>query len=226
MFDLYLSPSRAFGRLKEKPTWLIPLTIALVANMLISLLSAQYVDRDKIRQAAVEAMQKQNLPEEQIKQRTEVMETWFSNPLARYGAPPVSALFGSLIGFLFLAVVYNVSLPLFGGVSDFKRTWAIICNAGLIAVPSAIVHGTLVLIKKSAAVSTGLSMFAPNLKNPFLSIVLARVDLFILWEVILCAIGLNVIFGLKGSKSYVLVFAVWAVITVIFALLGMGAGGR
>ena len=38
----------------------------------------------------------------------------------------------------------------------------------------------------------------------------ARVDVFAIWELILCAIGLKVVFGLKGSKSYALVFAVWA----------------
>jgi len=40
----------------------------------------------------------------------------------------------------------------------------------------------------------------------------------------LIAIGLKVVFGLKGSKSYALVFAVWLVVMLILALLGMGAG--
>lgn len=226
MFDIYFSPSRAFGRLKEKPTWLIPLIIALVFNMLVSLLSAQFIDRDKIRQAAVEAMQKQNLSEEQIKQQTDRMETWFSNPLARYGAPPVSALFGSLIGFLFLAVVYNVSLPLLGGTSDFKRTWAIVCNASLVAVPATIVRGGLVLLKRSAEVTTSLLAAAPAIKQPFLKGLLAQLDIFDFWKFMLIAIGLKVVFGLKDSKSYTLVFAVWVVVMLLLALLGMGAGGR
>jgi hypothetical protein len=226
MFDIYLSPSRAFGRLKEKPTWLIPLIIVLVFNMLIAFVSARYVDWDKQRQLAVDRMRDKNMSEEQIQKATDGMQKFYGSPVMRYGAPPVSALFVSLIGFLFLTVVYNVSLPLLGGASDFKRAWAIVCNASLVAVPSAIVRGALVLMKKSAEVSTSLFMFAPNLKNPFLSVVLARIDIFAIWQLILCAIGLNVIFGLKGSKSYLLVFAVWAVVTLIFALLGMRAGGR
>jgi hypothetical protein len=224
MFDIYLSPSRAFGRLKEKPAWLIPLIIALVFNMLIAFLSAQYVDWDKQRQLAVDQMRERNMPEEQIEKATEGMEKFYSSPVMRYGAPTASALVISIIGVLFLTIVYNVSLPLFGGTSDFKRMWAIVCNASLVAVPSAVMRGALVLMKKSAEVSTGLSMFAPNLKNPFLSVLLGRIDIFAIWQLILCAIGMNVIFGLKGARSYLLVFTVWAVLTVIFALLGARAG--
>jgi hypothetical protein len=225
MFDIFLSPSRAFSRLKEKPTWLIPLIIALVFNMLIAFLSAQYVDWDKQRQVAIDRMRERNMPEEQIEKATEGMEKFYSSPAMRYGAPVASALVIGIIGVLFLAVIYNVSLPMLGGASDFKRTWAIVCNASLVAVPSAIVRGALVLMKKSAEVSTSLSIFAPNLKSSFLSVVLARVDIFAIWELILCAIGLNVVFGLKGAKSYLLVFGVWVILTTIFALLGARAGG-
>ena len=225
MFDIYFSPSRAFGRLKEKPTWLMPIIIALVFNMLIALVSARYVDWDKQRQLAVDRMRERNMSEEQIQKATDGMEKFYGSPVMRYGMPAVSALFISAIGVLFLAVVYNVSLPLLGGASDFKRTWAIVCNASLIAVPSAIVRGALVLLKRSAEVTTSLLLATPSLKHGFLSVVLARVDVFAIWELILCAIGLKVIFGLKGSKSYALVFAVWAVLTIVFALLGARVGG-
>jgi hypothetical protein len=225
MLDIFLSPTRAFSRLKDKPTWLVPLIVVLVFNMLIAFVSARYVDWDKQRQVAVDKMRERNMTEEQIQKATEGMDKFYGSPVMRYGMPAVSALFVSIVGVLFLAVVYNVSLPLLGGTSDFKRMWAVVCNASLIAVPSAVVRGALVLMKKSAEVSTGLSMLAPNLKNPFLSVVLARLDVFAIWELILCAIGLNVVFGLKGAKSYLLVFSVWAVLTVIFAILGARVGG-
>jgi len=224
MLDIYLAPGRAFARLKEKPNWLVPLVIALLFNMMVALFSAQYVDWDKQRQTAIDRMRERNMSEEQIQKATEGMQKFYASPVMRYGAPAASTLVFGIIGMLFLAVVYNVSLPLLGGTSDFKRMWSVVCNASLVAVPSAIVRSALVFMKKSAEVSTGLSMFAPNLKAPFLSVVLTRVDIFSFWQLILCAIGLNVVFGLKSSKPYVLVFAVWAVLTLVFALLGVRAG--
>ena len=225
MLDIYLAPGRAFARLKENPNWLIPLIIALVFNMLIAFTAAHYVDWDKQRQTAIERMRSRNMSEEQISKATEGMQKFYSNPAMRYGMPLVSALFIGVIGMLFLAVVYNVSLPLLGGASDFKRTWTIVCNASLVAVPSAIVRGLLVLLKRSAEVTTSLLLAAPGLKHGFLSVVLARLDIFAIWQLILCAIGLKVVFGLKGAKPYLLVFAVWAALTLVFALLGGRAGG-
>jgi hypothetical protein len=142
----------------------------------------------------------------------------------RYGMPAVSALFVTVIAALFLAVIYNVSLPLFGGTGDFKRTWAIVCNASLIAVPAAIVRGALILLKRSAEVTTSLLAAAPAIKQPFLKGLLAQLDIFDFWKFVLIAIGLTTVLGIKKSKSYTLVFAVWGVVVLILALLGMSAG--
>ena len=224
MLDIYVAPGRAFARLKEKPRWLIPIIIVLLFNMMIALLSAQYVDWDKQRQTALDRMRERNMSEEQIQQATEGMDKFYSSPVMRYGMPAVSALFVTLIAALFLAVIYNVSLPLFGGTGDFKRTWAIVCNASLIAVPAAIVRGVLVLLKRSAEVTTSLLAAAPAIKQPFLKGLLAQLDIFDFWKFALIAIGLTTVLGIKKSKSYTLVFAVWGVVVLILALLGMGAG--
>jgi xanthosine utilization system XapX-like protein len=226
MFDIFFSPGRAFARIKERPAWILPLVIAVVFNMLIAYVSARYVDYDLVRQQTIERMQERNMSEEQLKQATEQLDKVFASPFVRYGAPPVNALIISLIGVFFLAVVYNVSLPLLGGTGDFKRMLAVVANASLIAVPSAVVRAALVMMKKSAEVTTSLLLAAPGLKSGFLSVLLARIDVFAIWQLILMAIGLKVVFGLKASKAYLLVFAVWLVITVIFALLGVRAGGR
>jgi len=224
VLDIYLAPGRAFARLKEKPSWLVPLAVVLVFNILFSLLAAQYVDWEKQRQTAVDRMRERNMSEEQIQQATEGMDKFYSNPVMRYGMPAVSALFITVIAALFLAVIYNVSLPLFGGTGDFKRTWAVVCNASLVAVPATIVRGALVLFKRSAEVTTGLLAAAPTIKQPFLKGLLAQLDTFDFWKFALIAIGLTTVLGVKKSKSYTLVFAVWGVVILILALLGMGAG--
>jgi len=226
MLDIYLAPGRAFARLKEKPTWLVPLIVALVFNMLFAFLSSQYVDWDKQRQVALEQMRDRNVPEEQIEKAMEGLDKYYSSPAMRYGMPVVSTLVIGLIAALFLAVVYNVSLPLFGGTGDFKRMWAVVCNASLVAVPATIIRGLLVLLKRSAEVTTSLLVAAPNLKHGFLAALLAQLDLFEVWKFMLIAIGIKVVFGLKDSKSYTLVFVVWLVVMLLLALLGMRAVGR
>jgi hypothetical protein len=226
MFDIYFSPSRAFERLKEKPSWLVPLILVLVFNILFSLLASHYLDWNKQRQAALDQMRARNMSEEQIQKATEGMDKFYSSPAMRYGMPAVSALVVGIIAMLFLAVIYNVSLPLFGGSGDFKRTWAVVCNASLVAVPAAIVRSVLVLLKRSAEVTTSLLAAAPNLKHGFLAGLLSQLDIFDLWKFVLVAIGLTTVLGIKKGKSYTLVFAVWVVVILLLSLLGMTAARR
>ena len=226
MLDIFLAPGRAFARLKERPQWLIPLIIVLVFNMLFVLVSSHYIDWQKQRQAALEQMRERNVPQEQIDKATEGMDKFYSSPAMRYGVPAASTLIIGLLAMLALAVIYNVSLPLFGGTSDFKRMWAIICNASLVAVPATIVRGLLVLLKRSAEVTTSLALAAPGLKQGFLKALLTQFDIFDFWKFLLVAIALKVVFGIKNSKAYILVFAVWLVVILILSLLGMRAVGR
>ena len=226
MLDIFSAPGNAFSRLKEKPAWLVPLIIVLVFNMLFVFVSSHYVDWQKQRQAALEQMRERNMPQEQIDKATEGMDKFYSSPAMRFGVPVASTLIVSLIALLFLAVIYNVSLPLFGGTSDFKRMWAIVCTASLVGVPAAIVRGILVLLKRSAEVTTSLALAAPGLKQGFAKALLTQLDIFDFWKFLLIAIGLRVVFGIKSSKAYTLVFAVWIVIMLILSLLGMRAAGR
>jgi hypothetical protein len=226
MLDIFFAPGNAFSRLKEKPNWLVPLIIALVFNMLFVFVSSHYVDWQKQRQTAVEHMRERNVPQEQIDKAQEGMDKFYSSPAMRFGVPVASTVIVSLIALLFLAVIYNVTLPLFGGTSDFRRVWAIVCNASLVAVPAAVVRGLLVVLKRSAEVTTSLALAAPGLKQGFPKALLTQLDIFDFWKFLLIAIGLRVVFGVKSSRAYTLVFVVWVIIMLILSLLGMRAVGR
>lgn len=220
MFDIYTAPSRAFARLKEKPNWLLPVALVLVFNLAATLVTTQYVDWTAQRDVAVEQMQKRGMTQEQIDQAMQGMDKFYGSPVARFGLPLVGALFTGIIGILLLTLIYNVSLPMLGASSNFGRTLSVVAWAGMALIPGALIRIVLVLLKKSADVTTGLLLLAPNLKNGFLAALFAQVDPFAVWQLILAGLGLKVVFDLKGSRSYILVFAVWVVLTLIFSLLG------
>ncbi|OYD15278.1 hypothetical protein CH330_06220 [candidate division WOR-3 bacterium JGI_Cruoil_03_51_56] len=219
MFGIYASPTNTFQRLKEKPVWLLPLIIALVANMAVTVLSTQYVDWGKQHEQAIEKMQEKGMTEEQIQKATERMEQFSSNPFMRTGLPLIGSLITQVIVVFFLAFVYNISLPLLGVTGNFMRTLSVVTNAGLIALPAALVKAIIIIIKHSAEVSTSLLLAAPNIKTGFLAVLLRRIDIFTIWQLILVGLGLKVVFDIKGSKPYWIVFGVWALVTVIFGLL-------
>jgi hypothetical protein len=224
MFSIYTAPTAVFTRLREKPTWVIPLIIALVATLAITALSIQYVDWSGQREQMLERFDESDMTEEQKEQALERMESFTGNPLMRYGFPLLGAIVTYLVAFFFLALVYNLSLPLLGATGNFTRVLSVTAWAGLVTVPAVIVRAILTIVSKSAEVSTSLLLVAPNISNGFLKVVLSRVDLFTIWQLVLVAIGLKVMFDIKGSKSYWLVAAVWALITGIFALIASFTG--
>ena len=225
MFSVYTSPTSVFARIKEKPLWLLPVVLAVVANMAVSLVSLRYVDWAQARQVAMDSMRQRNMTEDQISQAMERMDQFQSNPLMRYGFPLVGAFFTSVVSVFFLALIYNVSLPLLGAAGNFMRTLSVIAVSGLVSIPGAIVRIVLILLKKSADVSTSLLVAAPGLKSGFLAVILSRVDLFAIWQLILAGLGLKVVFDIRGSKSWWLVFSIWGVLTLVMALLGGASRG-
>jgi hypothetical protein len=225
MFGVYASPTATFQRLKEKPVWLLPLILAVVANLAVTFVSMRYIDWNEQRQVAVDRMKERNMTEEQINQALEGMDRFQSNGLLKFGLPLGGALVTSLVSIFFLALIYNISLPLLGVTGNYLRMLSVIAVSGLVALPSALVRIPLTLLQKSAQVSTSLLVAAPNLKSPFLTVILSRVDLFAIWQLVLVGLGLKVVFDIRGTKSWWLVFSVWGVLTLVLALLGGGAAG-
>lgn len=220
MFAIYTSPVTAFERLKDRPVWLLPLVLAIIANLAVTFVTARYVNWEEQRATAVERMKARNMSAEEIEQAIAGMDRFAASPLLRYGAPLVGTLITSLVSVFFLALIYNICLPLLGVDGNFRRTLSVVAMSGLVALPSALVRIPLALATKSAQVSTSLLVAFPNLKSLFLTVILSRIDLFTLWQLVLAGLGLKVVFDISGNRSWWLVFSIWGVLTLVLALLG------
>ncbi len=225
MLGVYASPSAVFARLKERPVWLLPLVVSVVANLVATAVSTQYIDWQAQKEQAVERMQARGMPPDQIEKAVEGMERFYSNSLLRTGLPLISSLVTQLIAVFFLAFVYNLCLPLVGAGSNYQRTLSVVTHASLVWLPGAFVRILLILLKRSSEVTTSLLVVVPNVKTGFLAVILGRLDIFAIWQLILTGLGLKVVYDIKGKKSYWLVFAVWFALTVIFGVLAIIGGG-
>lgn len=120
---------------------------------------------------------------------------------------------------LIFAVVLNLLIPLFGGNASFVHVFSVVCTAALVKPVSSLVRLVLTVVSRSVQVSTSLTLLTPNLpRTSFRYQLLGSFDVFIIWEMVLVAMGLTVTSGLKKNRSYILVFAVW----LISVLLGIG----
>jgi len=216
IMDIFTAPTQVFTGLKEKPEWAKPFIIVLIIIALSSAFTVM-LTKDAIITKQEEALRERGLSDEQVEQAKKFIQ----GPLPIVFGGIGGAFFTALLLLLF-AVVLNLLVPVFGGTSAFKSVFSVVSFSALIMVPAAVLKLILVAITKSPYVTTSLALLVPNIeKTSFLYQFLAGFDFFVIWEMILVALGISIINRVKKQNAYILVFLVWFV--SIFIGIGLGS---
>jgi hypothetical protein len=119
--------------------------------------------------------------------------------------------------------------------ADFSRTMLIATYASFVLLLSQILASVLVLIGGEAgfdivrSMSFGVLRFIGSTDmDGILAAILQRLDIFAIWQAVLWAIGLSVIYKVSMAKAGIIAGVVWilfAVPGVIMAALGFGPQG-
>ncbi len=213
---LYFSPQRLFSQLKEKPEWVIPFIVVLVVASVVATLTIA-LTRDSLMPDQIEALKQRGTTDEQIEQFMKI---------ARGPIPLVSAAVFAPLTIAALLVIFalvtNLLIPVFGGKSLFKNVFSVVSFSALVRVPASALKIILTAFAGTSQVATSLAMFTPNLaKNSFTYQLLNGFDFFVIWEVILVALGLSITNELKKQNAYILVFLIW----IASVLIGAGLAG-
>lgn len=222
LINIFWSPTSVFAGLKEKPQWITPFVIILVWIALTAAITVI------ITQSSPEALAKQEelmhergMTGEQIEQAMKIAKG------------PVPMIAGGVFGAIFFAIrlalfalVLNLFIPLFSGTSGYKRVFAVVSHSSLITIPGSILRLILMAITKSPFVATSLALVVQHVeKTSFFYQFLNAFDLFIIWEMILVAIGIHYTNNVNKNNAYVLVFIIWFI--SIFIGIGLQSlGGR
>ena len=137
-----------------------------------------------------------------------------------YVMPLVGSLTGLWLGWLVLAALLHLGSTLLGGRGSMQNALNLVAWASLPFALRDILRIVFMLIVSRPISSPGLSAFA---SSSFLSQVLARTDIFLLWNIILLIIGFAVLDGLSKGKSFANVFIV--IVLVLLAQAGLSTLG-
>lgn len=209
IFDIFLNPKNYFLKLKEKPFFIIPLIIILVFTLFQSYVTIRYTKVSEI----IKRMEERGAPREQI----ERVEEFMRRP-QRIIISLVSALIFTILFLLIISLIFNLSLPLIGNNGNFIKTLAIVCGASLVTAFGSLIRSIIIILRQSPFVTTSLAIFLPQ-EGGFLFRFLSRFDFFTIWQIILIALGLKIVFDLKGKKSYYLVIGIYLLWIIISTLL-------
>jgi hypothetical protein len=122
-----------------------------------------------------------------------------------------------------LFAVFNAAL---GGNASFKQVFTVVVHAGVIGVigqlftvPLNYARGTM-----SSATNLGVLTQAMLPDESFVAHLLGMIDIFIVWQVLVLAIGLGVLYRRRTQPIAISFFVLYAVIAVVVAFIRRGAG--
>jgi hypothetical protein len=142
-------------------------------------------------------------------------------PVFMYIMPMVGSLTALWVGWLLLAALLHFGSTLLGGRGSMQSALNIVAWASLPFAIRDILRIAFMLATGHAITSPGLSGFAST--AGFVSHLLTRLDIFLIWHVILLVIGFALTDGLPRSKAVVGVVVVISL--VLLAQAGLGALG-
>jgi hypothetical protein len=226
-FSMFFSPGAAFRKVKENATWIAPMVIVVLVLLAVTMVGVSKMNYADVKARSEQAMRDRGMNEDQIQQRLAASDKIMNNPVTKYALPAVLVVIGAAVGMVIVALILMLLVPLLGGTNgNFVLGLAVVAHAAMVRVIGSIVRLILVLLRGIEHTSTSLALAVPNARG-FLLHFLSRVDIFTIWEIILIAMGLKIVYDLKDNRSYVYLFSIWLIYIVLASFLpGPAMGPR
>ena len=220
---VFTAPRDTFGSVVVSPKWFGMLALTAV---IVAVFTALPLTTPAGQQAALDQQvtQMQSFGMEVNDQMYEAFEKGASRMPYTTGisvlvVSPIIALI--LAGILF--AIFNAAM---GGEASFKQVLAVLTHAGAISAVSAVFSGIVNYFRGSMGSVANLGALLPMLpEKSFVGQLLSMVDVFMIWYVIVLAIGLGVLYRRRTQPIAISLLAVYAVIAIVVALVKSRLGG-
>ncbi len=124
---------------------------------------------------------------------------------------------------LLQGLVYNIFMPLFGGIGEYAYGVLVATFASWISSIGTLLKSLLMRLTKTPEIHFDLSLFLPqSMKMSYLYKVFLHIDVFTIWALVISAIGLSVLYQVDRKKTYGFVFGVWVLYILLFSLIPGG----
>jgi hypothetical protein len=213
IFGVFFEPKKVFSFLNNKPSWLF----AFILILIIGVITAEIILPQSLllQKEIVSNIPRFSSSPEVLEKITEV------TPAARISTA-VGEIIKTLIGlFLLTSLVYFFCNIILGGDSSYQRVLSVVTYTSFISVLGAILKTPLILTKNSVDVRTSLALLMPEADfTKIRFMLLSALDIFSIWQMVLIALGMTVLYKFSMTKALIAVFIGW----IILVCLGIGLG--
>jgi hypothetical protein len=194
--------------------------LAVVA-LTAAIVSTVFMNTEVGKAAFTEAMQQRasantQLSPEQLQRMEQIA------PYIRTFSGVAPIIFVPIAMMVISAVLFVVFNVLMGGTATFRQMMSVVSHSQFVSVIGTIVTYVINYMRGTMAMSgaTSLSAFLPNLDEQSFAFRLARsVDLFLIWWLIVLAIGLSVLYRRKTGGVAATLFSIYGAIVVLIAFI-------
>jgi hypothetical protein len=217
-FGILLSPTDTFRAVVAKPTWLV---VALIVIVLTGGSQLWFQSTDVGRQATLdETVRKTEAFGLKVNdQMYETLRKGIMEPPAwRVGLSAATMIVAPLVLWAVIAGILFLVFASTGGQATFKQVYAVIVHSSVVSAIGTVIMTPVNYFRESLSSATNLGVFLPFLPDgSFLARLAGMIDIFLVWWVMVMAIGLAVCYRKKTRNVAIGLFAVYGVIAVAFA---------
>ncbi len=228
---VFFEPTKTFADIAERPRWLVPLVLLILASVVYMILFTQRVGWDGTIRQQMESNPRTAQMSPEQRERAITMGAKFAS-ISAYAGPVVGIPVYDLI---VAGVLLGIVAGLMSAPVKFKQVFAVVCYAGLPGVLVAALSIVVMFLKKPEdfnlrnplAFNPGVFM-DPQSSSKFLYSLATSLDLFVIWTILLIAVGLKAAAGKRlsfGGALFAVVLPWAAVILVKASLAGTGMFG-
>lgn len=213
-------PRRGFQEMasESRATWLTPMLLLSITAILVVVVAGYLKSRAAMMGEIQFPPDWEFWPPEMQNNYMQAQQAT-QGPVFLYIMPMVGSLTSLWLGWLLLAALLHFGSTLLGGRGSMQSALNIVAWASLPFAVRDILRIVFMLAAGHAILSPGLSGFTST--PGFVSQLLTRLDIFLIWHVVLLVIGFALTDGLPRSKAVTGVLVV--IVLVLLSQAGLSA---
>ena len=137
--------------------------------------------------------------------------------IAPYTTAAAVLVFTPVVTVVFAGILFAV-FSATGADATYKAVLTVVVHASVITALQGLFTGPVNFFRGAVTSATNLAVFLPMVDDEsFMGRILAMTDLFVIWYLLVLAIGLGVLYRRRTSRIAVALFSIYAVVVLVFA---------
>lgn len=205
---------------KEHAVWIAPLLALMISALILVLVSSSLVGQSSQGVSDPEMFEYYS-PEQQQQYQDAV--NMGASPVVTVVFPLLGKWIGIWLGWILLGSIFHLSLTLNGSRSSNRSALNIVAWSSVPFLQRDIVQIIAILVTKQLILQPGLSGFMAQDATGFMSYMtalLALIDLYLIWQIVLMGMGAMQISGMKPGKAWLATLIAVVIFMILKALPG------